>query len=140
MKKVFIIGVIVFITALYAIADDRAFYFALQNCSSYNGSGHVNTEGMNVEFKNQIIGWENDKCVYKEYVNYAGLSACTTCKLSKNQINELVNVMRAYSTVQEYSGEQLDTSSLSNVQNNPVVKVWSKYLQDSSVCTLELPN
>ena len=34
------------------------------------------------------------------------------------------------------SNEDVDTSSLSAVQNNPVIKVWNKFLQDSSTCTM----
>jgi hypothetical protein len=86
------------------------------------------------------LGWQSDKCIYKELVTFSGLESCTTCRFTQRQIDELVNVMRAYSTVQKYSGGSVDTSTLQAVQNNPVVKVWNKYLQDSSVCTIELSN
>ena len=138
MKKYLILGIILFSATIFVAAKDDAFVTALQGCSRYSESGQVNTEGMSVKFKNQILGWEGDKCIYKETVNYAGIDSCTTCRLTKRQINELVNVMRAYSTVQKYSTEKLDTSNLSNVQDNPVVNAWSKYLQDSSVCTIEM--
>lgn len=139
MKKYLFFCLAIFITAVIAVADDDAFATALQSCSKYSNSGVVNTDGMKVEYKNQILGWESDKCVYKEYVSYSGMDTCTTCKLTKRQINELVKVMRAYSTVQQYSGEEVDTSSVSKVQNNPVVRVWNKYLQDSAVCKIDLP-
>ena len=139
MKKYLVFGLLLLCAAVFAVSDDEVFYTALQSCSQYTDSGQINTEGMNVKFKNQILGWDNGKCTYKEYVNYSGMNSCTTCKFSQKQIDELVKVMRAYSTVQRYSGEKIDTSSLSGVQNNPVVKVWNKYLQDSSVCTMELP-
>lgn len=139
MKKYLIFGLAVSMTALIASANEEAFYSALQTCSPYSDGGQVTTDGINVSFKNQIVGKEGDKCVYKEHVNFSGMDSCTTCKLSQKQINELVKVMRAYSTVQKYSGETVDTSSLKNVQNNPVFQVWNKYLQDSSVCTMDLP-
>ena len=44
--------------------------------------------------------------------------------------------MQSYAVVQQYSKSNVDTSNLSAVQDNPVVKAWSKYLQDSSVCTI----
>ena len=91
---------------------------------------------MNVTSNKKILGWQGDKCVYQEKVNFAGIDSCITCKLSKAQISELVNVMQAYAVVQQYSKSNVDTSSLSAVQDNPVVKVWNKYLQDSSVCTI----
>jgi hypothetical protein len=46
--------------------------------------------------------------------------------------------MRAYSTVQKYSVDEPDLSKIENVQNNPIVRAWNKYLTDSSVCTIEL--
>ncbi len=137
MRKYFLLFVLLFCAVITVSADDEKFYKALQTCSPYSDGGQVSTEGMNVSFKNEIVGKSGDKCVYKEYVDFAGINSCTTCRLSKKQIDELVNVMRAYSTVQKYSGEKVDISKLSNVQNNPVVNVWNKYLQDSSVCTLE---
>ena len=76
--------------------------------------------------------------MYKEQVSYSGIEANTTCRLSQRQIDELVDVMRAYSTVQKYSTDKLDTSSLNNIQGNPVVNAWNKYLMDSSVCNIEL--
>lgn len=139
MKKYLLFCLTILITAIIAVADDDAFATALQTCSNYSNSGLVNTDGMKVKYKNEILGWNGDKCVYKEYVSYSGMDTCTTCRLTKRQINELVKVMRAYSTVQQYTGEDVDTSSISKVQNNPVVRVWNKYLQDSSVCTIDLP-
>ena len=139
MKKYLTFCLAIFLTAIIAVAEEDAFVTALQNCSNFSDGGQVTTDGMVVKFKNQILGREGDKCVYKEFVSFSGMDTCTTCKLSQRQINEIINVMRAYSTVQRYSGETIDTSSVSNVQNNPVVKVWNKYLQDSSVCTMELP-
>ena len=138
MKKYLIAGILILFVSIAVFADDSAFYNALKNCSSYSNSGTVNTEGMDVNFRNNINGWVDGKCVYKEYVNMQGVESCVTCKFTKNQLNELVNVMRAYSIVQGYTGESVDTSSLSGVQNNPVVKVWNKYLNDSSVCNTEI--
>ena len=91
---------------------------------------------MKVTSTKQILGWQGDRCVYKEKVNFSGMDVTTTCKLTKSQITELTSVMNAYSLVQKYSNDNVDTSSLSAVQNNPVVKVWNKYMQDSSTCTM----
>ena len=138
MKKFIIFGLILTSTVAYTATEDDAFFNSLQTCSSYTESGQVNTDGLNINFRNQILGWDNDKCVYKEYVTYSGMNTCTTCRFNQKQINELVKVMRAHATVLQYSGEKIDTSSLNKVQSNPVVKVWNKYLQDSSVCTIEM--
>lgn len=137
MKKPVILLLALVATTLFVIAEDSRFTSSsLRNCTSFTESGTVNTEGMNVQSTKQIMGWESNKCVYKETVNFNGLNVTTTCKLSKPQIDELTSVMDAYALVQEYSNESVNTSKLSEVQNNPVVKAWNKYLQDSSVCTM----
>ncbi len=137
MKRILLITLFIFLgTTLISLADDVKFINALKNCSSYSESGTINTEGLNVNSHKQILGWDNDKCVYQEKVNFSGTNSSMVCKFNKSQINELVNVMEAYNTVQMYSPQEIDTSSYEKVKNNPVVKVWGKYLQDSSVCTL----
>ena len=137
MKKSLIFIVIVLITSLFVFADDLSFTSAFSSCSQYSESGSVNTEGMNVQSSKQILGKEGDKCVYKETVNMSGPSITITCKFTDTQRYELVSVMDAYALVQKYSKDNVDTSSVSAVQDNPVVKAWSKYLQDSSVCTMD---
>lgn len=136
MKKYFIFALTIILTTLIVLADDAKFAYALKNCSSYSESGSVQTDGINVTSSKKILGWQGDKCVYQEKLNFSGVDSCVTCKLSKTQINELVNVMQSYAVVQQYSKSKVDTSNLSAVQDNPVVKAWSKYLQDSSVCTI----
>ena len=136
MKKYFIFALTVILTTLIVLADDAKFAYALKNCSSYSESGSVQTDGINVTSSKRILGWQGDKCVYQEKLNFSGVDSCVTCKLSKTQIDELVNVMQSYAVVQQYSKSKVDTSNLSAVQDNPVVKAWSKYLQDSSVCTI----
>lgn len=136
MKKYFIFALTIILTTLIVLADDAKFSYALKNCSSYSESGNVQADGINVTSTKKILGWQGDKCVYQEKVNFSGVDSCVTCKLSKAQINELVNVMQSYAVVQQYSKSNVDTSNLSAVKDNPVVKVWSKYLQDSSVCTI----
>ena len=138
MKKYFIFALTIILTTLIVLADDAKFAYALKNCSSYSESGSVQTDGINVTSSKKILGWQGDKCVYQEKLNFSGVDSCVTCKLSKTQINELVNVMQSYAVVQQYSKSKVDTSNLSAVQDNPVVKAWSKYLQDSSVCTISI--
>ena len=136
MKKYFIFALTIILTTLIVLADDAKFAYALKNCSSYSESGSVQTDGINVTSSKKILGWQGDKCVYQEKLNFSGVDSCVTCKLSKMQIDELVNVMQSYAVVQQYSKSKVDTSNLSAVQDNPLVKAWSKYLQDSSVCTI----
>lgn len=138
MKKFVLFLSFVIVTTLCVFAYDNSFYSALQTCTHYVSTGNVNTEGMNVKVKEEILGKENNKCVYKETIDISGSKSCIVCRFTQNQINELIKVMKAYSTIQEYTGEEVDTSKLSAVQNNPVVKVWNKYLNDSTVCNIEI--
>ena len=126
MKKYFIFALTIILTTLIVLADDAKFAYALKNCSSYSESGSVQTDGINVTSSKKILGWQGDKCVYQEKLNFSGVDSCVTCKLSKTQIDELVNVMQSYAVVQQYSKSKVDTSNLSAVQDNPVVKAWSK--------------
>lgn len=135
-KKYWISCFIIVCTALISFADDLKFSQSLMHCTSYSESGSISTEGMEVISHKQILGWENNKCVYKEILQMQGTSTCIVCKFNKSQLSELTSVMNAYNVVQQYSDTKIDTSTLSAVKDNPVVKAWSKYLQDTSVCTI----
>lgn len=142
MKKYLIFAFLLLLANSIVIAEEiisSKFVMALANCSTnYSESGSFTTDGMNVTSSKKILGWENNKCVYQEKIKFSDVNSCVTCKLSKNQISELVSVMRSYEVVQKYSNEQIDFSKSANVQNNPVVKVWNKYLQDSETCTISM--
>ena len=140
MKKYLVLSLAIFLTVLTVCAGEDRFYNAFRNCSAYSDGGTSTVDGQTIKFRNQINGWHNDKCIYKETVNYGGMDICTTCRFTKEQLAELVDVMKSFSTVQKYSGGSIDTSNLEAVKNNPVVNVWSKYLQDSSVCKIEMPD
>ena len=136
MRKYLVYTLTILLTTLAVFANDTRFINSLRNCSSYSEFGTVNTDGMEVKAHKQILGWENNKCVYKENLQFSGVNTDVVCRFTKPQINEISSVMQAYETVMEYSDQKVDTSSPEAVQNNPVVKVWNKYLQDSSVCTM----
>ena len=135
MKK-FLFLLIISAVAITTVSAGGDIVSSLKNCSPYSENGTVNTEGMNVTSRKQILGKQGDRCVYKESVSFGGTKVTTVCKFTQPQINEITSVMNAYSLVQQYSGNSLDTSSLDAVKDNPVVKVWNKYLQDSSTCTM----
>lgn len=137
MKKYMIFVIALVITTLIVTANDSKFSNALRNCSSYSESGVVNTEGMQVQSTKSITGKQGERCVYKEAVNFSGANVTITCKFLPSQAKELASVIDAYALVNQYSGNSVDTSKLSAVQDNPVVKAWNKYLQDPSVCTME---
>lgn len=139
MKKIFISCFVLLVTSLCVFADhDERFFSALSDCKPYTSNGTVDTSGISADYKSQILGWNGNKCSYKETVNFAGIDTCVTCNFSRDQIDELTKVMRAFTTLQEYSGEEIDTSDLENIKNNPVVKVWNQYIQDPETCTMDI--
>ena len=137
MKKFIIFAVAVTAVSLAVFASDSKFTRALRNCTFYTESGVVDTDGMQVQSTKRITGKQGDKCVYKETVNFSGANVTITCKFTSLQTKELAQVIDAYALVNQYSGEKVDTSNFSAVQDNPVVKAWNKYLQDPSVCKME---
>ena len=137
MKNFAIFAVALIITCTAVIADDSRYINAIRNCSSYSESGTVQNDGMNATSTKKILGWSNNRCVYQETVKYSGVTANINCRFTKPQLQELSSVMDAYNLTLKYSGEEVDVSSVSAVQNNPVVKAWSKYLQNPDVCTMD---
>lgn len=141
LNKKICLTVFTVIISLAAFAQDN-FTNALKNCSSYSESGNAKMLDMDVISTKKILGWEGDKCVYNEDVTFMGIESNVACKFSKAQINEIVTVMNAYELVQQYSGESPDFSSLDTAQNNPIARIWSKYMQDPGVCSVntKVPN
>lgn len=137
MRKCWTFFIVIACTVLVSYSNDLEFVQSLMRCSSYSDSGSIKVEGMDVTSHKQILGWENNKCVYKETVQMQNTNTCIVCKFNKSQLSELSSVINAYNTVQQYSNTKTDTSTLSAVQDNPVVKAWSKYFQDPSVCTIK---
>lgn len=135
-KKILIFTAMLLILCLGAVSSEADFSKALKNCTPFSDSGQVQTAGMNVQSTKRIVGWQGDKCVYKESVKFMDISSDISCRLSKAQVLELSSVIDAYSLVQKYSDSKPDFSDLESAQNNPVSKAWSKYLQDSSICTI----
>ncbi len=135
-KKILIFTAMLSILCLGAVSSEADFSKALKNCTPFSDSGQVQTAGMNVQSTKRVVGWQGDKCVYKESVKFMNISSDISCRLSKAQVLELSSVIDAYSLVQKYSDSKPDFSDLESAQNNPVSKAWSKYLQDNSVCTI----
>ena len=119
-KNLIFITAAIMVTSLLALADETAFTKAFRSCTPFTDSGKVTTGGMDVTSSKKIVGWQGDRCVYREDINMMDINSTITCKFTKSQINELASVIEAYELVQQ----------------NPVSKAWGKYLQDSSVCTI----
>ncbi len=136
MQKKLIFLMLAILLTLVANASDGEFTKAFKICAPYTEHGEVQTEGVNVSSKKQILGWNDNRCIYKESISFSGINSNVVCKLSKSQIDEITSVIEAYELVQKYSGEKPNFSNLDEAQKNPVTKVWQKYLNDASVCTI----
>ena len=137
MKKFLVtVFVICICIAVYAKSQDDKFINALRNCSSYKDSGDISADGINAQAIKTILGWHNDKCVYKEVINLNGTNVNIQCNFSKAQIKEITSVADAYYLTLQYSGENSDVSSLDAVKKNPLANVFNKYIQDPGVCSI----
>ena len=137
MKRYLIIFGLLFVGSSFVLAEEDGFFNALSNCSAYYDSGNIQTGGLSVQSVKRILGFQDDRCLYEEKISFVDESTTITCKFTKPQLEELTEVMKAYDTVQKYTNEKVDTSSPDAVENNPVVKVWAKYLKDTSVCSIK---
>ncbi len=135
MKK-FLFSILLLTISLTVTANDVNFTNSLRSCIPYTDSGSVNSGNINAQSAKKILGRQNDRCIYKEQISYGGMNFDVTCRFTDAQTRELSDVMDSYNLLQKYSGEEPDLSSFESIQNNPVAKVWNKYLQDTSVCSM----
>ena len=137
MKKIFAFFSILILSGMVVTANTGdKFIESLKNCSPYSESGSLNVGGVDAQSTKQMLGWQNDKCVYKEIINYSGTNVTTICKFTQPQIREIVTTAEVYYSSLNNSGSSPDLSSIESIQNNPFARVMSKYLQDSSVCLM----
>lgn len=135
-RKILLLSVFLIPTCILVCAKGDGFTAALKSCSAYSSNDNVNILNMNVLSSKNIAGWQNDKCVYREDITFMNIKTSVVCRFSQAQINELASVINSYEFLSNYSGEAPDFSSFDTAQNNPVSKAWSKYLQDTSVCSV----
>ena len=138
MKKLYIfllLAGIACISTTYAQNNDL-FINALRNCTPYNSSGELMLNGVSTTTTKQMQGWNDNKCTYKETVLFNGNSLTITCRFSKSQIRDIVSVADEYYATHKNAAEEVDTSSLEAIQNNPIASVFNKYLQNPEVCTM----
>ena len=117
-------------------AQGNKFTEALKTCSSFSSNDEISMLQTTVNSSKRISGWVDGKCVYHEDVSFMGIESNVVCKFTQAQIKELAAVIEAYEFLDGYSGETPDFSTLDTAQNNPVSRVWGKYMQDPQVCTI----
>ena len=135
--KLLVFSLILLLVPLFAWANaDEDFYKALQTCTPYLANGVVDVSDVVADYKSQIVGWEDNKCVYRKYINLLGTQICTTCRFNQNQINDIVSIMQRYKTGYSATGEEIDIYTIEEMKKSPVVSVWNKYFEDPDVCKL----
>jgi len=137
MHKSLLLLLTMTLLCLVVHSTETNFSKALRNCTPFSDSGTVNSAGMSINSVKNIMGWQGDKCVYKESVSFSGIESDIVCKFSRPQIEELASVLDAYELMQKYSGEKPDFSDLEAAQKNPVSKAWQKYLADENICSVK---
>ena len=138
MKRITLIISIFFLYSLPVNAEsDLRFLNALRSCSPYDSNGAIEVQGVNADYRTMIVGWDNDKCVYKKYLNLQGLSICTVCRFGKSHINQIVRTMETYKTGYDEYGNEVDINDVETMKNTPVVKLWNQYLTDPNLCNVE---
>ena len=85
-KKILIFTAMLSILCLGAVSSEADFSKALKNCTPFSDSGQVQTAGMNVQSTKRIVGWQGDKCVYKESVKFMDITSDISCRLNKAQV------------------------------------------------------
>ena len=137
MKKIFLVLSIILTASFVYAESDARFVSALKTCSPYESNGSREVQSIGADYKSQIVGWENNKCVYKKYVSLQGLSLCTVCKFNKYHINQIVKTMETYKTGFDEYGNEVDINNVEAIKNTPVVRLWNQYLADPSICNVE---
>jgi hypothetical protein len=66
------------------------------------------------------------------------MNTCIECRFTRAQLNNLTNVARAYRGADGYSFENIDITNINSLENNPVVNLWLRYLQDPTICSVSL--
>ena len=116
--------------------DTTSFTDNLKNCAQYYGSQTIELNDVKLVSTKQILGFEGDKCVYKESISTADSKYTVSCKLSKSNIADLVAIMEDFE--KDPKAQNIDLNDFTQVESSSVVTGWSKYLQDPEICSIEV--
>lgn len=108
----------------------------LKNCLQYYGSQTVELNDVKFISTKQILGFQGDKCAYKESITTTDSNFTVSCMLSKSNIADLVKIMEDFD--KDPKSQNIDLNDFEEVGDSSVVTGWSKYLQDPEVCSIEI--
>ena len=129
----------IFSTVSVSAEQDERLLNALKNCQPYTGYGSLEIKGVSADYKTQVVGLdEQNRCVYKKYVTVFDQELSTVCKYTRYHISEIVRTMNTYEVGYNEYGEEVDIEDVEAIKNTPVVKLWNRYLNNPSICNVEL--
>ena len=116
------------------------FLTAFQNCAEFKSTDVIEADGISSKVTKHIVGWDGYTCKYRETVEFKelGFKSKVNCEFSGEQVREIYTVMQNEADEAKKNPEKYKNMSLKEAQNSPVLKVWNKYLGDSSVCKIEM--
>ena len=138
MKKLLVFILLVSISSPAFADHDEKFFNALKTCSPYVSNGALDLKNISADYNSKILGWQEDKCIYIERVNFSGLQGCLTCEFTQNQIDEISEIMQASKIIQNHTDEEIDISDNESLKHHPMTKMWNKYMNDPSICRIDI--
>lgn len=123
------------------ITDNTAeFIAAFKNCSEFNSVDEIEVDGVTSKVTKSIIGWDGYTCKYQETVEFKeiGFKSKVNCDFKLDQLKEIYTTMETEAQNALKNPQKYQNMTLEQAQQSPVIKVWNKYLGDSSVCKIEM--
>ena len=135
-----ICGCIVYAQEKSVIENTSEFMSAFKNCTEFKSVDEIEIDGVTSKVTKKIIGWDGYNCRYQEIVEFKeiGFKSKVNCNFSGEQVREIYSVMEKEALDAAKNPQKYQNMSLEQAQKSPVLKVWNKYLGDSTVCQIEM--
>ncbi len=146
-KKILVFLSVIIACGCIALAQEKSvidntaeFMNAFKNCSEFKSVDEIEVDGVTSKVTKNIVGWDGYTCKYREIVEFKELNFKSTvnCSFSGEQVHEIYTVMEKEALDAAKNPKKYENMTLEEAQNSPVLKVWNKYLGDSSVCKIEM--
>ena len=121
-------------------ANTMDFLSSFQNCTEFKSTDTIEADGITSKVTKHIVGWDGYTCKYKETIEFKelGFKSKVACEFTGEQVREIYTIMHAEAEDAKKNPDRYKNMDLKTAQNSPVIKVWNKYLGNSSVCKIEM--
>ncbi len=135
-----ICGCIVYATEKSVVENTAEFMNAFKNCTEFKSVDEIEIDGVTSKVFKNIIGWDGYTCKYQEIIEFKEMNfkSKVNCSFSGEQVREIYSVMEKEALDAVKNPQKYQNMTLETAQKSPVIKVWNKYLGDSSVCKIEM--